>query len=141
MIPSLDILELAWAAGFYSGEGYVSIRKKENRSWSLVLGVNNTYYGNLTRFQNALGGVGNINDVKQYASHHKQQWVFRVTLFEDIQKSIRSMWPMLSLEKQAQYEARAREVRLNNRFKPVYHNMRPKNFPVSFWDEFALVKQ
>lgn len=68
--------ELAWAAGFFDGEGSVSPRfdRRPGRRPSVQLEIEQTDIRPLERFQRALGHGGNITQRKARAATRKPLW-------------------------------------------------------------------
>lgn len=102
----LDNVRLAWAAGLFEGEGWISIQGK-----SAHLGVQMCDLDILIKFQNILG-MGHIhprsrgNLEKDGIKSRKDRWQWRVTSFELVQAAIAMLWPWLGIRRRA----RAKEV-------------------------------
>jgi hypothetical protein len=96
-----DREELAWAAGFFDGEGCFSW----TRHWGCAV-IHQTTLGPLERFQRAVGGIGKIYG--PYAPRHKDQWkrkpqwVFRAHRREYVQAIAALLWFKLGDVKRAQ---------------------------------------
>jgi hypothetical protein len=75
--------KLAWAAGFFDGEGHASISRKGNGA-KFYLAVSQTDLKILERFQDAVGGIGHINGPHNYYGT-KDIWRWSATSFEDAQ--------------------------------------------------------
>ena len=104
--------ELAWAGGFFSGEGcisYTSTGKEPQRR--VMLHVTNTHLPGLERFNAAVNGLLRIYKAKPHKGT-KQVWRLCGTSFEACQAVITMLWPWLTPEKQE----RTREV------LSAYHN-------------------
>jgi len=86
MAFSPDREELAWAAGFFDGEGCFSWTKKA--AWGCAV-IAQTNRQSLERFRLAVGGIGKIygpyNFQHQDSWSRKAQWVFRVSRREHVQ--------------------------------------------------------
>jgi LAGLIDADG-like domain len=98
-----DREELAWAAGFFDGEGCFSWTAKS--AWGCaVIGQSNRE--SLERFQRAVGDLGKIYG--PYKSRHKdrwsrkEQWVFRAHRREHVQAVALMLWFKLGPIKRAQ---------------------------------------
>lgn len=126
MTLSLDRMELAWAAGFWDGEGCVTVCRRKEYTWALRAEVGNSWYTNLERFQNAVGGLGKIDRLNKREDHHKTYFIWRATSFEAMQAVMCMLWPMISYEKRAQFKSCTLEARRHNKDIQVYKQRRPK---------------
>jgi hypothetical protein len=102
----LDREQLAWAAGFYDGEGSLSC------IWQL--NANGKYYRylrmqldqieptTLQRFQKALGGGVIYGPYAPRIAHHSPHWHWSLTSFEQVQHATCLLWSWLSEPKKAQ---------------------------------------
>jgi hypothetical protein len=110
-----DTHELAWAAGFFDGEG--NIRVKPNKS-----AYPRVYYYPavfmpqidpqvLVRFQRAVG-VGKVRGPYDLSRHGKQQqWYYEVYSFELVQAAVALLWKWLSPVKREQAKRVLLEVK------------------------------
>jgi hypothetical protein len=89
--------EVAWAGGFFEGEGYVSFHREAKRKRrGIVVGVLSTNRESLERFQAAVG-VGNITGPrKRRAPTHKLQYVWQTGSISDARSVLDMLWPYLS---------------------------------------------
>lgn len=97
--------ELAWAAGFFDGEGTVILRRRRN--W-MELGLSVSQSGDpetLQRFQAAIGGLGKIG------GPWNPKWpgsapAYRLDLrgYQQVQAAVAMLWRFLSGPKKAQAE-------------------------------------
>jgi len=109
--PALDTHELAWAAGFFDGEG--NIRAKPNKQWACVyyhpvLFIPQVDSRVLERFRQAVGGLGKVTgpwDRTRYAPNRKPQWYYEVYSFERVQAVVALLWKWLSPVKREQAHA------------------------------------
>jgi hypothetical protein len=101
--------ELAWAAGFFDGEGHVGLatvnkRKGGNSNKHLHIQLVQTLPGPLERFQEALGGKmygpyrSSVNGRRPYKQLH-------FDTFERVQNVACRLWPWLSRPKKDQFKA------------------------------------
>jgi hypothetical protein len=95
----LDTHELAWAAGFFDGEGCFSIKPRP----SMSLGQIDPQV--LARFQRAVGGLGILYG--PYGPYpgtlgNHGQWYVRSSKLEDLQATIAMLWRWLSPIKREQ---------------------------------------
>jgi hypothetical protein len=100
----IDTHELAWAAGFFDGEGCITHRR--DRAWiSIAMSVSQSDRQPLDRFQRAVGGIGVVRGpYRQKASHHKPYWVWSTDNQERSQAVIGMLWKWLSEPKRADAE-------------------------------------
>ena len=104
--------ELAWAAGFFDGEGNTSFGSKPTirRDGSVFKGVMvqigqaESIPGEcpevLSRFKNAVGGIGVI--MGPYPTGHKPAWRYQASGFEASQAVIAMLWTFLGEVKKKQ---------------------------------------
>lgn len=110
-----DREELAWAGGFFCGEGCSTLRTIKSTSKHyrtreykrIHLSVAQTSNGGvpavLLRLQKAVGGLGHINGpYKPKTPKSKPYYSWNVAHFTHVQAIIAMLWPWLSPEKQAQ---------------------------------------
>src|SRR5574343_492445 len=92
-------LELAWAAGFYDGEGCTIIHKSTlgDKRTKLRMSVGQKGEECLVRFQKALG-MGKIYQRDCGIS------LWALNKLEDVDTALRMLWPYLSGPKRAQAE-------------------------------------
>ena len=90
--------ELAWAAGFFDGEGSTGAH---NRALRLIVGQTETT--TLERFQRAVGGLGYIRTrPPPPRAHWKQEYDWRCDRYADSRAVLEALWPFLSRPKRAQ---------------------------------------
>lgn len=94
----LNSHELAWAAGFYDGEGTTCKMKLSYRpeSQCIRLSVPQKGTGCLERFQKAVGGYGKIYERACTIS------LYAVQRLEHVDTVLNSLWPYLSEPKRVQ---------------------------------------
>jgi len=103
-------IELAWAAGFFDGEGSVSVRrdKRPGRKPTLQLDIEQVDPRPLRRF--AVGHTGSI--VKREARAEGRRPIYRIAMGENrTLNTIGALWEYLSEPKREQYK-RAYEATL-----------------------------
>lgn len=120
--------EVAWAAGFFDGEGSASCaaygqpRKDGTRHYRIVLSVSQCGAGpapaELVRFQKVVG-VGSIYGPLHRHANWKPMWQWQATSRDDIENTIDQLWPWLCSTKREQIEAacRAYYEALDRRFQ------------------------
>lgn len=107
-VISIDREALAWAAGFYDGEGcthlsFSSPRADGSRSYSPSMTIAQTDRRVLERFQRALTGMGSIDGPFQKKNPKwNQTWVWRISSYERTAQVICLLWPWLDEIKQEQ---------------------------------------
>jgi hypothetical protein len=106
---------LAWAAGYFDGEGHVAVSRRTGRdraNHTLRVDISQTRNpSDLRRFRDAVG-VGRING--PYAKKNplwSEHWVFSAHGFEKVQHIIATLWPWLGEKKRAQATAVLLEAR------------------------------
>lgn len=106
--------ELAWAAGFYEGEGSIgsysqSIKSKRSR---LVLTVDQVYREPLDRFHSAVvhGTVRGPYARKGARAKHKPIYIYYVSRFGHVIDVLRHLWPNLSTRRKQQARQAVKEA-------------------------------
>lgn len=105
---NLDAVELAWAAGFFDGEGSTCCTTNNGRKHNriqLSIGQKNqdgNIADTLVRFQSAVGGCGHIYQKNKHRGPDYDQHQFLVTRRNDVLACLRLLWPYLSLPKRGQ---------------------------------------
>jgi hypothetical protein len=90
--------ELAWAAGWFDGEGFIGLRGR-----ALSMAIPQTDPRPLRRFQSAVLGLGIIDGPWQpRTAHWKPKWTWRVQSFENVQAVVGLLWAFLSEPKREQ---------------------------------------
>ncbi len=110
--------ELAWAAGFFDGEGCTVLqRSKKHPRTYLYTSLTQVNLEPLKRFHNAVGGLGVIYG--PYTHGRGRNWApihkWHTNKFEHSQAVLAMLWSFLSAPKRAQASAALREVRLSPR--------------------------
>lgn len=112
-IPNRE--ELAWAAGFFDGEGCVCCDHYANRAY-IRLSLAQAEQGDkiLQRFNQAIGGIGKVHGPFKAsngtnAPSPKLQWALRLNGLEKVQAAIAMLWPFLSEPKREQYKSNLTE--------------------------------
>lgn len=108
----LDTHELAWAAGFYDGEGCLSAQRhlkpgpKSNPAlFSTAMIISQTDPEVLRRFQSAVGGLGVVGgpyEQKRLKTNWNPMWQFRAQSYEESQAIVAFLWRWLSGPKRHQ---------------------------------------
>jgi hypothetical protein len=121
-----ELIELAWAAGFWDGEGCCSLcGSKKSRTKTVVLTVSQSFDpGCLQRFQRAIGGLGNLCGPYTRVGNPNQFWTWSTKRSEHVSRVMEMLLPYLSHPKRQQYEdaMRKREsssLHLKNIEKPT----------------------
>ncbi len=105
--------ELAWAAGFFDGEGCVRFRKATKRDWpyrQLTINISQTHTDVLKRFQAAVGCGSVTGPYKQKNPNAQPFYHFNTGSFVDGIKIFKLLKPYLSATKLAQFEAALSEA-------------------------------
>jgi hypothetical protein len=134
-IPNRE--ELAWAAGFYDGEGSLSISPANNTTIKMDISQNDRDV--LDRFYNAVGGRGKVygpygryrpNDLS-----NNPYWVFVVSNFQDAQAVIVMIWPFLSTIKRAQAAKALTTMRDHIQRMDSWRNGQTSKAKNVYWDK------
>lgn len=116
----MDRESLAWAAGFFDGEGSAFIRrhrpKASHRKWLyyVSLSLAQTEPKTLRRFHAAVHGLGQIRGPYAVATSgykRKPIWNWSAGRFEHVQAIVAMLWPWLSEPKRAQITTCLQELR------------------------------
>lgn len=100
-------LELAWAAGFYDGEGSTGTTGR-GRNCYLRAAIDQVEPEPLRRFREAVGGLGSITGPHEREGNRRPVWHYYATHHDAIQV-LELLSPYLSDPKRKQYrEAKAR---------------------------------
>lgn len=101
--------QLAWAGGFFSGEGYTGLtryRKTERAHYKKypVMTIAQTGNGEeLNRFNNAIENIGKVRGpYGPYAKNKKAYFQFEISGFERVQAVFAMLYTFLSTAKQEQ---------------------------------------
>jgi hypothetical protein len=106
----MNLKELAWAAGFYDGEGCTGVNRGNGHAYPL-LQLNQTDQRPLARFARAVG-QGAIKGPYKYRARPTRSplWVWYCGNFEGAQATIALLWPWLSEPKREQAIRAFREL-------------------------------
>jgi len=99
-IQAIDVRELAWAAGFFDGEGSIVLTRRGAGPPSLYLAQASTEDGphsSLVRLHRAVGGLGRISGPRYLPDEwsKRPQWRWEATSFEASQCVIAMLWAHL----------------------------------------------
>ena len=112
---ALNREELAWAAGFFDGEGHAGLTPNKVP----VLTVANTDEALLQRFHAAVLGLGKLyGPYSRHKKNHKDYWKWQITNFEHAQAVAALLWSFLGAYKKNRY-AEAVEVFVTKPHKPT----------------------
>jgi hypothetical protein len=104
----LDAIELAWAAGFFDGEGSFITPRNHARLHQMVRAtIFQTDPRVLERFRTAVLGIGSITGPytrRNGKSHWKPHWEWSAQNFEDMQAVGALLWKFLSPVKREQFK-------------------------------------
>jgi hypothetical protein len=103
-------IELAWAAGFFDGEGTTCCVIDKNRHISLS--VSQKERDPLERFQSAVG----LGSIYGPSTSQKAPWRFSTGKLEDVKIIMRSLWPYLCGSKKTQF---IRALEKYNNWQPI----------------------
>lgn len=103
--PGIDcvvVADLAWAAGFWDGEGNANAYLKGER-WQIQAAVTQIHLDTLERFRDIVG-VGKIYGPYETASGVHPQWTLKIRGEDNIRHLYESMKPWLTPHKISQFE-------------------------------------
>lgn len=93
--------DLAWAAGLFEGEGYITYGQQHSDSVRLRLGLNITDEDVIRQFHKIVG-VGTLSGPHvRPGSHHKPIWTWYASSFEAAQALIAAFYPWLHSRRRA----------------------------------------
>jgi len=108
----LDREKLAWAAGFFDGEGTVCFsqwQKTKRRMYGgMHMDVAQAHPEVLHKFWNAVGNIGKLygpyhSKSKRQSPNRKPYWVWSANRFSRCQAVISLLWLWLGTQKKAKY--------------------------------------
>lgn len=91
--------ELAWAAGFFDGEGWIGVRQSGDR-WYPRMSVSQCDRRTLLRFKQAIQGGKVIGPY--FSTKHKPVHMWRCNCKAECLRIAESLWPFLSYQKRDQ---------------------------------------
>lgn len=100
----IDREELAWAAGFFDGEGTTQMATRKEYS-NIALSITQTgHFASdlLIRFNRAICGLGNLHKANYQTKAGNEIWTVTISNFENTQAAIALLWPFLGPAKRAQ---------------------------------------
>jgi hypothetical protein len=99
----LSEVKLAWAAGYFDGEGHTGVTHKRRSTLSIMIQIGSTDLEPLERFKDAVGGAGSINGPYQRDNpDHREYWQYSCSNFEGVQHIMAVLWKYLSEPKRSQ---------------------------------------
>jgi hypothetical protein len=104
--------ELAWAAGFFDGEGYVGVRRdnRPGRNLTLQIGIEQVDPRPLMRFRSAVGLESPVY-ARPTRRAPKRQVIHRLVMgHRDTVTTMQLLWPYLSGPKREQFLRAVKEV-------------------------------
>ena len=133
MTDKIDLLnreELAWAAGFFDGEGNIRAQgphspRNAPEFRRLVIQISQKDTEVLYRFQRAVLGLGGIYGPTYDKRGSGGMYSYRITSWEKGQAIIAMLWPFLSTIKREQAATSLVDV-MNYKRTSAYHNGRHK---------------
>lgn len=99
----LSEVKLAWAAGYFDGEGHTGLTHKRRSTRTVMIQIGSTDLEPLERFKDAVGGVGSINGPYERDNPaHQPYWQYACSSFEGVQHIMAVLWKYLSEPKRSQ---------------------------------------
>lgn len=117
---TLDREDLAWAAGFFDGEGNIRFNTRKNKNatnpkrlyGTPQISLAQVHKAALKRFQRAVHGLGNIYGPYTHGKQKKNPyWLFNTSSFEQAQAIVAMLWPWLGPVKRAQAKDALRQAK------------------------------
>ncbi len=97
---TLDREELAWAAGFFDGEGHVRFASSGKGPY-ITLEIKQVAADPLHRFQRAIG-AGRVNGPYSSTGNKRPYWVYWASSWSDVQIVVALLWKWMGIIKKAQ---------------------------------------
>jgi hypothetical protein len=106
LLKSVNTHELAWAAGFFDGEGctYARVRNGRRQGTAISIHIPQVHREVLDRFQNAVLGLGSITGFQPGNPNASYIWIWKVSNWRDCQAVIAMLWKHLGAVKREQYK-------------------------------------
>lgn len=106
--------ELAWAAGFFDGEGTSHCRLPTSKTHRQLVVQLEQYYDNeaVEKLWEAFGLLGTVY---YRPRNNKPRYIWEVTGFEKVQFVMAAMWPWLCSPKKEQYISALETYKLSQR--------------------------
>ena len=104
-MKSFDRESLAWAAGFFDGEGCTRAIEADGPhgvTHHTEMAITQIHRDTLERFQDAVGGLGYIVGPDFYGGRKNGLWRWRLTDWRGIQAVLAMLWPWLGPHKKQQ---------------------------------------
>jgi hypothetical protein len=133
--------DLAWAAGFFDGEGTTSIRSVRTYPYP-GMSLNQVNLCTLERFHKAIGGVGKIYgpyQPKVKTGTRQPIYSWQAANFQAAQAAMALLWNFLSEPKRAQYK-RAIETARTNPFWLLTYREKQRRRVVERWERVRAAK-
>jgi hypothetical protein len=99
----MDIPELAWAAGFFDGEGHVRASPRKHERPSLAVQMSQIDPRVLERFRRAVGFGHIYGPYAPTGPRHHSKWEYRLYGLERVQTVAAYLWTWLSPVKREQF--------------------------------------
>ncbi len=106
--PLLGQPDVAWAAGFFDGEGCTNYHVQLKRDGTprpkgnVTITVPQKEPLLLQRFREAVGGVGYVYQRKAYEYNEHPVWTLQIQRADDVLHTIMVLWPFLGFHKRIQ---------------------------------------
>ena len=102
-VKQMTATQAAWVAGFFDGEGTIAAYKggRGGKYLSYIIQLPNTHKGSLD-FVQKVTGAGRVTkrSMKGRASHHKQQYLWKLSSQRDIVAFCEQILPFLIVKKE-----------------------------------------
>ncbi len=108
-------LELAWAAGFFDGEGSVYLKDGKYA----VIGITQIHPYVLERFVEAVGIEKSVDGPYKKRNRANVVWELRYGRVSEVEAIYKLLKPYLSPVKQTQFETTLRNAKVPNRYRSL----------------------
>lgn len=126
-------IEHAWAAGFWDGEGCVSVTYVNHNRPRIVVQIAQTHREVLDRFQSALGYGNVLGPYPPRAKNHNEYWVWRVEGVSHLNSIREALGPYLSSVKLKQMDYALEVRRVWEETGTCKHGHRLSQSPKGHW--------
>lgn len=133
--------ELAWAAGFFDGEGTIGFTRKTTGSCKKWIAIGNTDVELLYRFRTAVYGLGVVRNKYKNQAKGKPIFVWYLNSFEEIQACLSLLYNYFGERNRLRALALLKAIRVKLNRGPKRSEVCPKGHTKEFFDEAWRCRQ